>query len=89
MRTKEGFRLRTLGKDYILTAEGIEQVNFNKMISFNKTAAFLWEKVVGGEFTVEQLSEFLVEEYGISKELADHDAATLANDWIEAGVVEQ
>lgn len=89
MRTKEGFKLRTLGKDFILTAEGVEQVNFNKIISLNKTAAFLWNKVVGCEFTVEQLSELLVEEYGITKELADHDAAKLVENLLEAGVVEK
>jgi len=89
MRTKKGFRLRTLGKDNILTAEGLEVVDFNRMIGLNSSAAFLWKKVEGTEFTVEKLAELLIEEYGISEELARKDAETLSKDWLEAGVAEQ
>lgn len=89
MKTKKGFRLRTLGKDNILTAEGIEVVDFNRMIALNSTAAFLWTSVEGKEFDVDTLVDLLVGEYGISVELARKDSETLINDWIEAGVVEQ
>ena len=89
MKTKKGFRLRTLGKDNILTAEGIEVVDFNRMIVLNSSAAFLWKKVEGTEFTVEKLSELLIGEYGIPEERALKDAESLIKDWIEAGVVEQ
>lgn len=89
MKTKKGFRLRTLGKDNILTAEGIEVVDFNRMIALNSTAAFLWTNVEGKEFDVDTLVDLLVGEYGISVELARKDSETLINDWLEAGVVEQ
>lgn len=89
MKTKKGFRLRTLGKDNILTAEGIEVVDFNRMIALNSTAAFLWTSVEGKEFDVDTLVDLLVGEYGISVELARKDSETLINDWLEAGVVEQ
>lgn len=89
MKTKKGFRLRTLGKDNILTAEGIEVVDFNRMIALNSTAAFLWTSVEGKEFDVDTLVDLLVGEYGISIELARKDSETLINDWLEAGVVEQ
>ena len=45
MKTKKGYRMRPLGKEYILVAEGLEVENANKMISMNATAAFLWEAV--------------------------------------------
>ena len=47
MKTKVGFTLRPLGKDYILIADSIEQVDFNKMITMNQTAAFLWNNSSG------------------------------------------
>lgn len=89
MRTKKGFRLRTLGKDNILTAEGLEVVDFNRMIGLNSTAAFLWNKIEGTEFTVDTLASLLIEEYEISEELARKDAENVSKDWIEAGVVEK
>ena len=44
MKTVPGFRLRKLGNEYILVGESMELINFNKMITLNETAAFLWEQ---------------------------------------------
>jgi hypothetical protein len=43
MKTIEGFKLRKLGNEYILVGESMALINFNKMITLNETAAFLWE----------------------------------------------
>jgi hypothetical protein len=72
----------------IVTAEGLEHINFNKLISLNATAAFLWEKVAGKEFTAEEMAQYLIEEYGIDMELALKDSNALCKAWIEAGVAE-
>ena len=89
MKVKEGFRMRKLGREHIVVGEGLAQVNFNKMISLNSSAAFLWEQVQGKEFTVEDLADALVGEYGIDRELALKDSASLAEAWIDAGIVEK
>ena len=72
----------------IITGEGLEHINFNKLISLNSTAAFLWNAVVGKEFTVESMAQLLVDEYGIDMELALKDSAALSQSWIEAGITE-
>lgn len=87
MRTIEGLTIRPLGKEFILTPNGKCKVDFNVMICLNSTAAFLWESVAGKDFTVETLADALVEEYGIEKELADKDSATIVEKWKEAKLV--
>ncbi len=90
MKTIEGFRMRKLGKEHIIVGEGIEQVNFNKMIALNETAAYLWSSFEGGkEFTVEQLADLLLERYEIDRELALRDCAEITEKWIETGIVER
>lgn len=89
MKTLPGFKMRRLGAEFIVTAEGLNQVNFNKMISLNSSAAYLWESVVGKDFTVEDLAALLVERYGIDNELALHDSAVIADKWVEAGIAEK
>lgn len=89
MKIKEGFRMRKLGREHIVVAEGLSQVNFNKMISLNSSAAFLWESVMGKEFSADDLAALLVEQYGIDNELALHDSEAIAKAWIEAGIVEE
>lgn len=88
MKIKKGFVLRQMCGENIVTAEGLEHINFNKLISLNATAAFLWEKVEGKEFTAEEMAQYLVEEYGIDMELALTDAGKLAQAWIDAGIAE-
>ena len=88
MKTKKGFVLREMCGENIVAGEGLENISFNKLISLNSTAAFLWKKVAGKEFTPEEMAEYLVEEYGIDMELALNDAKALAQAWIDAGIIE-
>ena len=87
MKIIEGFRLRKLGKEHIVVGEGLAQVDFNKMVSLNESAAYLWESVEGKEFTVDDLTALLLDRYEVEQEIAAKDAAALAQAWIEAGVV--
>lgn len=89
MKTIEGFVLRPLGEEFIVIGEGIAQVDFNRMISMNSSAAYLWQKVEGKEFTVEDLRDFLLEEYEVDPETAAIDAAEVAQQWINAGIVSE
>lgn len=87
MKIAEGFKLRPLGREFVVMAENMRQMNFNKMIALNSTAAFLWQNVMGKEFTVQDLSDLLVGEYEVDRQTADKDSAAIAQKWIEAGIV--
>ena len=87
MKTVPGFTLRPLGKEFIITAESIQKINFNKMISLNESAAYLWKSVDGREFTVEDLADLLTERYEIDRETALRDSQAITAKWIEAGIV--
>ena len=93
MKTIEGFKLRKLGNEYILVGESLALINFNKMITLNETAAFLWEKAERatashGEFTASDLCKALCAEYDVSAEQAMTDIDNTLNAWLEAGVIE-
>ena len=87
MKTKKGFRLRELGGDYILIGESVELVNFNNLITFNETAAYLWQQVEGKEFDVEELTQLLLSEYEVSEDIAREDAQATIDDWREIGII--
>lgn len=89
MKALSGFRLRPLGKDYILISEGLERVNFNKMITMNETAAYLWQHVAdGSEFDAQRLADLLTEEYEVSPEQALEDVQQTITKWLNAGIIE-
>lgn len=87
MKIVDGFRLRDVMGQATVIGEGVNQVNFNKLITLNASAAFLWRQVEGKEFDVETLKDLLVSEYGIDVQLAEKDAEAIANKWVEAGIV--
>ena len=89
MKIKEGFRMRRLGRDHIVVAEGRGLVNFNKMIVLNDTAAYLWDAVQGKDFDAASLSSLLCEKFeGVSAQQALSDSESLLSKWMEEGLVE-
>ena len=88
MKIKEGFILREMCGENIVSAEGLEHINFNKLISLNESAAYLWKELCGKEYSTEEMAELLIARYGIDKELALKDSAALCEAWIKAGIAE-
>ena len=88
MKIKDGFILREMCGEHIVAGEGLENINFNKLISLNSTAAFLWKALEGKTFTIETMAELLVGEYGIDMALAIKDSTNLCKAWIDAGIAE-
>ena len=88
MKIKEGFTLRPLCGEHIVVGEGLSQVNFNKMLSMNDSAAYLWEQVQGKEFSLEDLVTLLTDRYDVSAERAMEDVKQMIAIWQEHGILE-
>lgn len=89
MKTIEGFRLRQVMGQTTIIGEGIGQVNFNKLITLNATAAYLWQSIEGKEFSTDDLAGLLAERYGIDSDIAQRDASAIAREWITNGIVQE
>jgi Coenzyme PQQ synthesis protein D (PqqD). len=87
MKTKKGFVLRSLGREYILVAEGLEAADANRLVSMNESAAFLWKAIEDKEFDADTLINLLEEEYGITREVAEKDVTALLQTWKEANII--
>ena len=88
MKEKKGFNLRTICGENILVEEGEENIDFNSIISMNETAAYLWRKLLGKEFTSKEMVKLLVAEYDVDEQTALADSEKLVSDWQEAGIIE-
>ena len=88
MKIKDGVVLRKMCGENIVAGEGLQHINFNKLLSLNESAAYLWQELAGKEFTLEEMAELLIARYGIDKQLAITDSERLINTWAEIGVLE-
>ena len=95
MRVKPGFRLTDVCGTNILIAEGKENIDFSNIISMNDSAKLLWESIQDRDFTVEDLTKILQDNYQLSDgsplpvEQAKADAEALAKQWLQAGIVSE
>ena len=90
MKTKPGFTLRDICGEYIIVAEGLENIDFSNIISLNESSAYLWKKVEKMDsFTIEDLARFLTDEYEVDMKTAMADSEALAKQWLSVGVVSE
>jgi len=87
MKINEGFELRTVCDENVIVAYGRKNIDFSKVISLNESAAYLWNAVIGREFTCQELADLLCKEYEVDAQTALADAAEMVAGWKELGLV--
>ena len=87
MKLKEGFVMRELLGQHIITGDGLSRVDFSKIISMNDTAAWLWEQLQGKEFAEDDIVRLLTGRYDVTEEQARTDVGTLTETWRNAGLL--
>ena len=89
MKIKKGFVLRTVCGENVIVGEGLDAINFGRMLCLNETAAWLWKQALEqGDFTAQSLANALCTEYEVSPEQALTDVKETINQWTELKVVE-
>lgn len=95
MKAKKGFKVTDVCGSHIVIAEGEENIDFSNIISMNDSALLLWNSIQGKDFTVEDLANILMENYQIDdntplpKDKALKDAQEVADQWKEAGIINE
>lgn len=88
MKIKEGFVLRTICGQNVISGEGSANVNYSSLISLNETAAFLFKELQGKEFTEENAVDLLLDQYEVDRETAEKDVKALFAKWVEIGLAQ-
>lgn len=88
MRKKTGFILRDVCGEKVIIAEGLENLDFSKLINLNESAALIWNGLGEEDFSVEQAADILCREYEVDREQAIADAGQLLDEWREQGLIE-
>lgn len=75
MKTKKGFKLRNVCGEYVIVAEGIENIDFTKIISMNESSAYLWNEIQESDYFDENtLADLLTNRYSVSQDIALSDS---------------
>ncbi|MBO4656935.1 MAG: PqqD family protein [Bacteroidales bacterium] len=89
MKIKKGFVLREVCGQNVIVGEGLDAINFGRMLSLNNTAAWIWkEGIRQGEFTAQSLAVAMCEEYDVAPDRALKDIEATLAQWLELNVIE-
>ena len=89
MKIKKGVVLREVCGQNVIVGEGLEAINFGRMLSLNDTAAWIWKEAMKeGEFTADTLAVAMCEEYDVSPERALADIKATLEQWLDLKVIE-
>ena len=89
MQLKKGFVLRNVCGENVITGEGLDAIDFGRLLCLNETATWLWRRAEEqGIFTVDSLADALCEEYDVNADQARQDVSTMLAEWQNIGVVE-
>ena len=87
MKIKNGFALRSTAGEHIVMPTGKNISSFDGAIVLNDVAAFVWEKLTTGA-SREELLEYILSEFEVSRELAARDLDALIDKLRGYGVIE-
>jgi hypothetical protein len=89
MQLKKGFVLRNVCGENVITGEGLDAIDFGRLLCLNETATWLWRRAEEqGIFTVDSLADALCEEYDVHADQARQDVSAMLAEWQNIGVVE-
>ena len=79
MKFKEGYKVTEIAGENVIIKQGRFGADMTRVIALNATSLLLWNELQGREFSVEDVTKILTDNYEVDAALAAADAAK----WIE------
>ena len=87
MKKTDGFVMRRLGQEAMIVAESLDLIDFDRIVSLNSPAAYIWETLPNSDFNIQTIADLLTKRYVVDYDTALSDAQELAGTWLKAGVI--
>ena len=89
MQIVEGLELRQLSdKLFVLeVVPGKGPANFNQIVTFNSTTAYLWKSLTSIDFDEHTIMDLLMTKYDVMADRALTDSLDILRQWKAAGLV--
>ena len=88
MKIKSGFVLEEVGGVFLAVAVGERAEELKVLIKLNSTGAFLWHKLAERDVTEAELVDALLEEYDVSRDVAEKSVAAFVKAVSDGGLID-
>jgi hypothetical protein len=73
MKIKENLVLRRIGNEYIIIVPDKGRVDLTEVYTLNETSVWIWEHLKDKDFTIEQITDLVQQNYEVDRETAMND----------------
>ena len=88
MKKAKGFVIRRIGPESVIVAESLDLIDFDRLVSLNSSAAYVWESLGDKDFDADTIVGVLTGRYDVDAVSARQDALALLDVWRHAGIIE-
>lgn len=89
MKIREEYKVREMAGEHVIVMLGSGgAADMTRIVSLNPSSIYLWEALLGREFTVADAAQLLTERYEVDDRTARHDAERWIESLAECGIVE-
>lgn len=89
MKLNPNLRLRKIGTHHMVVKGDTGVTDMTEVYSMNETAAMLWRRAEGIDFTTEMMAGWLCEEYDVEPVTALEDVRSMLSEWLDKGLALQ
>lgn len=89
MKIDPKYKVRELAGEYVVVVQGAYGADMTRLVALNESSRYLWEKLRGREFDLDDVVSLLVERYEVDEATARRDAGAWMSRLAECGVLEQ
>lgn len=89
MKILPNFTIRDICGEKVLVPCGIEHIDFGNLVHLNTTAADIYQHFQNIDFEVEDIVNYLVQEYDVTESQARPDTEQLLEALVEAQIVQR
>ena len=89
MKLKDNLTIRKIGDEYMIVSESGSGLDYTRVISLNKSAAYLVQETQQKDFTKEYWVTLLMDKYDVDKERAEADVQVLIDKLAKEGLFDE
>lgn len=87
MRLDNSMKVRNIAGCNVIIKQDTESEDMTSMISLNNSAMFVWDNIIGKDFSEETIAKLLTDNFMVSDSQAKTDATALVKQLKECGAI--
>lgn len=89
MKISTKYKVREMAGEHIIVMPGRYGADMTRVVALNSSSLYLWEQLVGRDFTTDEVVGLLVDRYAIDAETARRDAQRWVEQLATCGILEK